>query len=205
MRSITVLAGPASRAASPAWSRRSTSFIEFEFFHARSQLGERELTEDDFAGAAPRSCAPYRFDLAVDLRKHLSTRDVLQYTGARFLAGFDYMGQFPLLDIALDWDGDQTLAAQAQPHRRRPAGAGRCDRPRACDTDRTCCWPSPPRAGDRRRCRTRCGRLFARPVVAMHPGAGNITKQWPAEHFAALIDLLIDGKRRQRPAGRRTR
>ena len=34
---------------------------------------------------------------------------MLQYTGARFLAGYDYMGQFPFLDIALDWDGDKTL------------------------------------------------------------------------------------------------
>ncbi len=34
--------------------------------------------------------------------------------------------------------------------------------------------------------------LFERPVVAIHPGAGNITKQWPAEHFSALIDLLIE-------------
>src|SRR6202012_248832 len=34
--------------------------------------------------------------------------------------------------------------------------------------------------------------LFVRPVVAIHPGAGNITKQWPEAHFAALIDLLIE-------------
>ena len=34
--------------------------------------------------------------------------------------------------------------------------------------------------------------LFARPVVAIHPGAGNVTKQWPVEHFSALIDLLVE-------------
>jgi ADP-heptose:LPS heptosyltransferase len=34
--------------------------------------------------------------------------------------------------------------------------------------------------------------LFAKPVVAIHPGAGNVTKQWPEEHFSALIDLLIE-------------
>ncbi|MGH7156276.1 MAG: glycosyltransferase family 9 protein, partial [Acetobacteraceae bacterium] len=28
-------------------------------------------------------------------------------------------------------------------------------------------------------------------VVCMHPGAGNEMKQWPAEHFVALIDLLV--------------
>jgi ADP-heptose:LPS heptosyltransferase len=35
-------------------------------------------------------------------------------------------------------------------------------------------------------------RLFDKPVVAIHPGAGNITKQWPEEHFSALIDLLVE-------------
>ena len=35
-------------------------------------------------------------------------------------------------------------------------------------------------------------RLFDKPVVAIHPGAGNTTKQWPEEHFSALIDLLIE-------------
>ena len=32
----------------------------------------------------------------------------------------------------------------------------------------------------------------ARPVVAVHPGVGNEMRQWPAEHFAALIDLLVE-------------
>ena len=34
--------------------------------------------------------------------------------------------------------------------------------------------------------------LFTRPVVAIHPGAGNITKQWPEAHMADLIALLIE-------------
>jgi ADP-heptose:LPS heptosyltransferase len=34
--------------------------------------------------------------------------------------------------------------------------------------------------------------LFEKPVVAVHPGAGNVTKQWPEQHFSALIDLLIE-------------
>ena len=34
--------------------------------------------------------------------------------------------------------------------------------------------------------------LFDKPVVAMHIGAGNITKTWPPEYFSALIDLLTE-------------
>ena len=34
--------------------------------------------------------------------------------------------------------------------------------------------------------------LFDKPVVAVHPGVGNAMRQWPAEHFASLIDLLVE-------------
>ena len=106
-----MLAGPASRAFVPLESCID-EFIPFAFFHARSQLGERELDKSDFVELAAQ-LRPYRFDLAIDLRKHPSTRDVLKYTGARYLAGYDYQGQFPFLDIALDWDGDRRCSASA--------------------------------------------------------------------------------------------
>jgi O-antigen biosynthesis protein len=33
--------------------------------------------------------------------------------------------------------------------------------------------------------------LFVRPVVAIHPGSGNVMRQWPEKHIPPLIDLLI--------------
>jgi ADP-heptose:LPS heptosyltransferase len=36
-----------------------------------------------------RQLAPDRFDVAIDLRKHLSTLDVLRRTGARVIPGYD--------------------------------------------------------------------------------------------------------------------
>ena len=33
--------------------------------------------------------------------------------------------------------------------------------------------------------------MFAKPVVAVQPGVGNAVRQWPPEHFASLIDLLV--------------
>jgi O-antigen biosynthesis protein len=185
---ITVLAGPASRAF-VALEPCIDEFIPFAFFHARSQLGERELTPEDFAELAEQ-LRPYRFDLAVDLRKHLSTRDVLKYAGARFLAGFDYLGQFPYLDIALDWDGDRTLQRKRS-HIIDDLMALVNAIGHACETDRLIMRPGPeamPLAELAEPVRA----LFARPVVAIHPGAGNVTKQWPEEHFSALIDLLIE-------------
>ncbi|HYZ20841.1 MAG TPA: glycosyltransferase family 9 protein, partial [Rhodopila sp.] len=163
--------------------------ITFDFFHARSQLGERELTMEDYA-ALREQLRPYRFDLAIDLRKHPSTRDVLKYTGARFLAGFDHLGQYPNLDVALDWDGDRTLQRKRNHIVDDLLALVRAVE-RATETDRDIMRPGPaPLPLDELPAEVQA--LFARPVVAVHPGAGNITKQWPEEHFSALIDLLIE-------------
>ena len=165
-------------------------FIEFEFFHAVSGLGPKEISREEYQALRDR-LAPYRFDIAVDLRKHLDTRDVLRYTAARFLAGYDYMGQFPFLDISLEWEGDRHL------QRKRShvtddlinlveaiGTAGVTDRTRlelvAPEAELPEFLPDEARA------------LFDKPVVAVHPGVGNVMRQWPAEHFASLIDLLVE-------------
>jgi ADP-heptose:LPS heptosyltransferase/GT2 family glycosyltransferase len=185
---LTVLAGPASRAFI-SLEPSIDEFIPFAFFHARSQLGEREVTREDYLELA-QQLRPYRFDLAVDLRKHPSTRDVLKYTGARFLAGFDHLGQYPNLDIALDWDGDRTL------QRKRSHVVddliGLVDAiAHATENDRAVMQPAP-EPMPLSEMPDEVQALFVKPVVAIHPGAGNITKQWPTEHFSALIDLLIE-------------
>ncbi len=166
-------------------------FIEFEFFHARSGLGQKELTADDYAALRAR-LVPYGFDLAIDLRKHDDTREVLRHVPARFLAGYDRMGQFTFLDIALEWEGDQNL------QRKRghvsddlinlvEAVATKAVEERTSFT--TLAWPAatlPDFLDDAARA------LFAKRVVAIHPGVGTVMRQWPAEHFATLVDLLVD-------------
>ena len=185
---VSVLAGPASRAFA-TMEPAIDEFIEFAFFHARSQLGERTLTPDDFA-ELEATLKPRRFDLAVDLRKHLSTRDILRHTGARFLAGFDYMGQFPFLDIALEWDGDKTLQRK-RGHVVDDLLALVAAIGAATESDRALMRPAPEPIPVED-LPDHIQALFDKPVVAIHPGAGNITKQWPEEHFSALIDLLIE-------------
>lgn len=185
---ITVLAGPASRAF-VSLEPCIDEFIPFAFFHARSQLGERNVAEEDYHELADQ-LRPYRFDLALDLRKHPSTRDVLKYTGARFLAGFDYLGQYPNLDVALDWDGDRTLQRKRS-HIVVDLMSLVNAIGHATEADRVIMHPGPvPMPLEELPEDVRA--LFRKPVVAIHPGAGNITKQWPEEHFSALIDLLIE-------------
>ncbi|MDE2580651.1 MAG: glycosyltransferase [Rhodospirillales bacterium] len=181
---IRVLASPAAvqlAAMEPAIAE----VIPFGFFHARSALGRAALDPAEFDALRAR-LSPYRFDLAIDLRKHLDTRELLQCSGARWLAGFDHMGQFPWLDIALEWEGDRALHPKRQ-HITEDllrladavalgagTGASRAVRPAAAT-------PLPPALGA----------LFDRPVICIHPGAGNVMKEWPREHYLALISLLL--------------
>jgi ADP-heptose:LPS heptosyltransferase len=170
-----------ARASKPVWAYEPSidETIEFEFFHARSADGEVERSAEDWQ-VLHRRLAPEHFDLAVDLRKHPETRPVLQHTGARWLAGFDRRNQFPYLDIALEWTGDQLYA-----RKRAYAGDDLVNLvdaiAAACEADRAVIAPPnapPPASGA--------------PVVWVHPTAGNDIKQWPIEYFAIVIDRLIE-------------
>jgi len=166
-------------------------FIEFEFFHTRSGLGQKDLTDEDYAELRAR-LMPYGFDLAIDLRKHDDTREVLRHIPARFLAGYDHMGQFNFLDIALEWEGDQNL------HRKRShvtddlINLVEAVATAAVEERTALTTPTWPRAALPDFLDNAARALFARPVVAVHPGVGTVMRQWPAEHFAALADLLIE-------------
>ena len=184
---ITVLASRSMRALAgnePAID----DFIEFQFFHDRSELGERDVTIAELE-ALTALLAPRRFDLAIDLRKHRSTRPILRRTGARILAGYDHFGEFPWLDISLEFGGDHALL-----RKRNHISVDLLNLVAAIDV---ACTPlpqsieAPPLPIPAARIPECARHLYARPVVAVHPGSGNLTKQWPEAHFSALIELLI--------------
>ncbi len=186
---ISLLAGRAS-AAFAATEPAVARIIEFDFFHARSALGKRELADEEWQELRAKLAA-WRFDLAVDLRKNLETRDVLSYTGARYLAGYDQLGRFPWLDIALELEGAPAL------QRKRNHVSDDLVRlvdaiATACATDRTGLQLPPSAPEDRLNfLPSSVRRMFRRPVVAINPGVGEVMRQWPPEHFATLIDLLV--------------
>jgi ADP-heptose:LPS heptosyltransferase/GT2 family glycosyltransferase len=164
--------------------------IDFNFFHVRSALGQRDLDADELRMLSAR-LAPYEFDLAIDLRKHLDTRELLRYACAKVTAGFDHAGQFPWLDISLEWEGDRRMQ-QKRYHVTDDllhlvdtvATAGRADRigirPEAVAALReNAMIPEAVEA------------FLAGTVVCVHAGAGNEMKQWPIAFFASLIDMLI--------------
>ncbi|MBV9252267.1 MAG: glycosyltransferase [Acetobacteraceae bacterium] len=169
-------------------------FIEFEFFHARSGLGEKGLTEDDLIALGKR-LEPYRFDLAIDLRKQVETRHVLKHIPARFRAGYNHLGRFPWLDIALEWEGDSQL------HRKSSHVSQ--DLLRLVETIAISGEPEPAllaRAAEARPALpaglpAKAKALFRSPVVAVHPGVGAVMRQWMPEYFASVIDLLVEKNR----------
>ncbi len=188
---ITVLTSHASR---PVWALEPSveDAIEFDFFHARSGLGELERTEEDWRLLHER-LAPEEFDLAVDLRKHTETRPVLQHTGAKSLAGFDFRNQFPWLDIAIEWTGDQIYARKRQ-HvvddlvNLADAIAA------ACESERAVITVPPPASSSAMTALTALKRKLPAngPLVCIHPTVGNDARQWPVEYFIAVIDRLVE-------------
>jgi ADP-heptose:LPS heptosyltransferase/GT2 family glycosyltransferase len=168
---------------------------EFNFFHARSELGRLASAEQELLDLQAR-LAPFRFDLALDLRRQGDTRKILQHSGARWLAGFDQDYANPWLDMAVEFEGD--VARNFKRLHVSDSLVQFVDTvARACEADRRGLHNPPSADAARAEFFATQGTqeiapaLFARPVVCVHTGAGAVNKQWPAKSFAGLIDLLV--------------
>lgn len=190
---LTVLAARSSlpvAALEPAIDR----CIDCDLSNGQAEFGQRKLQEAEREELRAK-LKPYRFDVAIDLGMQTETRDILRCTGATLLAGFDHGGRFPWLDIAVEWEGDIRLLPK-----RAPVADRLMMLAEAVDI---ACEPELPtlQAITMQQARARLLTLpvareapagfFDRPLVCVHPGAGNAMRQWPAESYAALIDLLI--------------
>jgi ADP-heptose:LPS heptosyltransferase/GT2 family glycosyltransferase len=192
---LTVLAARASLALAEL-EPAIDDIIEFNFFHARSENGALALQEAALLDLH-RTLSPLRFDIAMDLRRQPDTRIILKHTGARWLAGFDEKYQNSWLDIAMEFEGDVERCAK------RSHVTGSLLQfvdvvANACNADTQMIrhdLPCQREARDRLRlmpAMTGVSRAFyERPIVCVHSGAGSVNKQWPASHFAGLIDLLV--------------
>jgi ADP-heptose:LPS heptosyltransferase/GT2 family glycosyltransferase len=163
-------------------------FIAFDFFQARPLPAYKSLGDNDFRQLKQR-LEPYRFDLAIDLRRHGETRSILQDTGAPYLAGFKQGSEFPWLDIAVEWEGDLPGAAK----RRHFSN----DLVNLVDAIAAECEPGSDLIADLPAEQPSSARLellenLDRPLVCVHPAAGDEIRRWPAAYFAELIDLLVE-------------
>ena len=190
---LTVLAAKASLALvamEPAIDR----VVEFNFFHARSEKGERAMARKALRDLEDR-LSRERFDLAIDLRRQPETRQILRHTGARWLAGFDRGYAHPWLDFSVEFEGD--LANHLKHEHVVDSLVHLVDAIASnCDPDRDVLSARPVRGVARDRVAALllanglpADRLGA-PLACLHTGAGSVNKQWPGPSFAGLIDLL---------------
>ncbi len=169
---------------------------ELNFFHAQSAKGQKQVARREMDELRSK-LESFHFDLAIDLRRQGDTRDILRQTGATWLAGFDQNNSYPYLDIAVPWEGDIARTSKRQ-HVTDSLLQFVEAIAVACGTDRDVITGFP----DRDTARARVSglpaivpllpELFARPLVCVHPGAGNENKQWGTAAFAGLIDLLVE-------------
>ena len=182
---ITVLVG---RAAVPIWKAEPgvDAIVQFDFFHTRSGLGTIQVTDEDMIGLG-KTLGKMRFDLAIDLRKQPDTRHVLQVSGARIQAGFDHQGRFPWLDIALEWDEDVPLRSK-RAHVTEDLNVLVDLVVSSSEAQSASATPTKAalRVGD-----FKASRMFAKPLVCVHPAAGSEMRQWPLEKFSELINELL--------------
>jgi ADP-heptose:LPS heptosyltransferase/GT2 family glycosyltransferase len=184
---IHVLGGLGSEA---VWSLvpQIGEFIAYDFLQPKPFPTHKTFAEDDFRELEQR-LEPYRFDLAIDLHRHKDTRSILQHTGARYLAGFKQGSEFPWLDIALEWEGDQ----RGVPKRRHFSN----DLVNLVDAVAAECKPGPDLITGLPTVRPQLARPellgnLDRPLVCVHPAAGEEIRRWPSPYFAELIDLLVE-------------
>ena len=189
---IFVLA-PTASASVARWEPAISQVIAFDFFHAVSQNGLLEIDETALDELEAK-LKDYEFDIALDLRKHAETRELIKRSGAKLLAGFDQRSAFPWLDVALEWEDDAPYL-----HKRAAVADDFVALVEAvsiaCERATTLARPSHAAATARLQAlpafaALRPG-LFARPLVGVHPAAGSMMRQWPRGHFAALIDLIV--------------
>ncbi len=188
---LVALVAPASKHLAklePAIDR----IIPFEFFNARSGLGKAELGKERL-DELQRELAQFDFDIAIDLRKHVDTRALLQQTGAKLLAGFNTRGEFPWLDISLSWEGDVQLVRKHQHVSDDLVNL----------VDAVFEGGMPDRVGIHRSpdwsarqiviiSRLKDIGVYQRRLVCLHPASGNEMRQWPPDRFAEIANALLE-------------
>lgn len=122
------------------------------------------------------------FDLAVNLhgRGPQSTHLVASF-GARRVAGFvGGAGEYPTLDVSVDWDAREHEARKLLLLAEEVGGAPDGARPSLNV-----------REEDHRRAGELLGQEDGRPLALLHPGASVPEKRWPAEGFGRVARGLI--------------
>jgi lipopolysaccharide heptosyltransferase II len=164
--------------------------LTYDFFRADSSVPPKPLTEKEKQRISAW-LAGYGFDLAVDLRRHTETRQVLALSHARYTAGFATEDEYPWLTFSLPYAADRRMS-----HPRRHVseelavlvellGAGRSA------NIRPAIKLSPDHHDHTEELLRSLAPSARRLIVGMHPGVGQPIRRWPIEYFARLADMFV--------------
>jgi ADP-heptose:LPS heptosyltransferase/GT2 family glycosyltransferase len=168
--------------------------LVYDFFDEKSENGVRIASRDELVQLT--GCLLERhFDLAIDFRRHPETRSILKISGAKFTIGYEVPDhQADWLSFALEMSPEITdIQLQTyKPHisaqmadlvKAIPFGLPITSR--LVPSDQLQPAPVIPQ---KYVSEIPAGKL----IVGIHPGAGTCARQWPAEQFSRLCDLLIE-------------
>ena len=159
----------------------------FNFYSSRSGDG-RAVTLDAAGKEVAQLVGDEVYDLAIDFRADGDTRALLNSLQARFRAGFSDGMHFPWLDVSVEWDRNLPR------WRKTLNGSGLLVRlvdaienafPETVDASPV--WPEEVTSGELPR-----DDYGTKPIVAIHPFAGNDIKMWPDKSWLDLIDMIIE-------------
>ena len=169
--------------------------LTFDFFFEESEKGKRKLTTKEIKHLRTM-LQSHNFDLAIDLRRHHETREILKLSGARYMVGYCTGGDDDWLTTSLRLSEEiQDIATQSgKPH----IAAQLCQLVQSITTNHSS-TESPiipiPRLSLEKELydvKRYSQLLQAKFLVGIHPFAGSSIRQWPIPYLARLADILIE-------------
>jgi ADP-heptose:LPS heptosyltransferase len=187
---ITFLVGPHARHVAEAEPCVDRVLVR-EFYRASSLHQPRKLTPEQRREIRDW-LAGFRFDLAVDLRREMDTREFIRLSGARYTAGFGDLGQAEWLTIAVPCEG---VIPVFKPRRHISQDPLRL----VAMIEQAMTAPPPLTDLAPVDVRPEAAELLAaslpldkRLVIGIHPGSGRAVKCWPAPSFGRLAGMFAD-------------
>jgi ADP-heptose:LPS heptosyltransferase len=162
--------------------------LTYDLYHASSSRPPRVLMAND-RQAVWDLLSHHGFDLAIDFRREVNTRDFVRLSGARYTVGFAHDQECPWLTVAVPWD---PYVPRRQPRRHLAYDAIRVVEMLALAWEADVVPAVTATAEEHESVRQLLRALLpdaSGRVVGIHPGAGRDLKRWPAERFARLADL----------------
>ncbi|MCM8804334.1 MAG: glycosyltransferase [Candidatus Omnitrophica bacterium] len=169
--------------------------LTFNFFYEEAEKGKPLIDRNELKNLE-NDLIRREFDIAIDLRRQPETREILKLSGAKVKIGFSTGRDDDWLTIPVkptlemeDIPGKKIKIHQTiQMYKLIESITGK----NYNGEDLTLEMPEIDLSKEIEKIRNYSNLFKEEFIIGIHPGAGNLLKQWPVEYFSHLIDLLMD-------------